>query len=325
MKRHITNTVKQVGGTSHPEFALERLITNIILKAERPRSKRMVMAVFGGDSEHSNAQLDYLSRLYRCNPDPLCGVIRPSPLQMDLDISVLLDGSDNLNTQQYVNTKEILLSLLDRIDILPTEAPTEEPFTTEEPFEQYEDVYDEQNTEPITEPSEYDDTEQFTEEHKKDKMEPSKTKARCFLEKDSGHVCGSYMSRWYYSQQTKKCMHFWYGGCGGNENRFLTEDECFRECVSTGHLPVQSFEIVQTSATESENPPKDDSSIKDICQLKLDAGSCSNFSVKWYFNVRSGGCVQFWYGGCDGNSNRFDTQEDCEIRCLRAKKVSPNI
>uniref|UniRef100_A0A671KRV5 BPTI/Kunitz inhibitor domain-containing protein n=1 Tax=Sinocyclocheilus anshuiensis TaxID=1608454 RepID=A0A671KRV5_9TELE len=119
--------------------------------------------------------------------------------------------------------------------------------------------------------------------------------ARCFLEKDSGGACGSYMSRWYYSQQTKKCMHFWYGGCGGNENRFLTEDE---HIYCSCHRPFF---------------------------LKLDAGSCSNFSVKWYFNVRSGGCVQFWYGGCDGNSNRFDTQEDCEIRCLRAKKVSPNI
>lgn len=66
MKRHITNTVKQVGGTSHPEFALEWLITNVILKAERPRSKQMVMAVFGEDSKHSKAQLDYLSRLCKC-------------------------------------------------------------------------------------------------------------------------------------------------------------------------------------------------------------------------------------------------------------------
>ncbi|XP_016298713.1 collagen alpha-6(VI) chain-like [Sinocyclocheilus anshuiensis] len=328
MKRHITNTVKQVGGTSHPEFALERLITNIILKAERPRSKRMVMAVFGEDSEHSKAQLDYLSRLCKCQNVVMFILmagqrfdwtqmeeLTSSPLEQHL---VFLDDRDYGTRFAYA-----FLHMLH--NILPTEAPTEEPFTTEEPLEEYEDVYDQQNTEPITEPSQLDDTEQFTEEHKEDKTEPSKTKARCFLEKDSGGACGSYMSRWYYSQQTKKCMHFWYGGCGGNENRFLTEDECFRECVSTGHLPVKSFEIVQTSSTESENPPKDDSSIKDICQLKLDAGSCSNFSVKWYFNVRSGGCVQFWYGGCDGNSNRFDTQEDCEIRCLRAKKVSPNI
>ncbi|XP_016101723.1 collagen alpha-6(VI) chain-like [Sinocyclocheilus grahami] len=340
MKRHITNTVKQVGGTSHPEFALERLITNIILKAERPRSKRMVMAVFGGDSEHSNAQLDYLSRLCKCQNVVMFILmagqrfdwtqmeeLTSSPLEQHL---VFLDDRDYGTRFAYAFLHMLHRGILPRSsiqtrdcrgfvvrpvdsgpqtterDILPTEAPTEEPFTTEEPYEeeQYEDVYDEQNTEPITEPSEYDDTEQFTEEHKKDKTEPSKTKARCFLEKDSGHVCGSYMSRWYYSQQTKKCMHFWYGGCGGNENRFLTENECFRECVST----------------ESENLQQDDSSFKDVCQLKLDAGTCSNFSMKWYFEVRSGECVQFWYGGCDGNSNRFNTQEDCEIRCLRAKK-----
>ncbi|XP_056106602.1 collagen alpha-6(VI) chain [Rhinichthys klamathensis goyatoka] len=66
MKRHISSTLKQVGGTSHPEFALEWLITNIMLKAERPRSKRMVVTVFGENSEHSIAQLDYLSRLCKC-------------------------------------------------------------------------------------------------------------------------------------------------------------------------------------------------------------------------------------------------------------------
>lgn len=66
MKRHIKDTVKQVGGTSHPDFALEWLITNVILKVERPRSKRMVMAVFGEDFKHNKAQLDYLSRLCKC-------------------------------------------------------------------------------------------------------------------------------------------------------------------------------------------------------------------------------------------------------------------
>ncbi|XP_016298464.1 collagen alpha-6(VI) chain-like [Sinocyclocheilus anshuiensis] len=338
MKRHITNTVKQVGGTSHPEFALERLITNIILKAERPRSKRMVMAVFGEDSEHSKAQLDYLSRLCKCQNVVMFILmagqrfdwtqmeeLTSSPLEQHL---VFLDDRDYGTRFAYAFLHMLHRGILSRSsiqtrdcrgfvvrpvdsgpqtterDILPTEAPTEEPFRTEEPLEEYEDFYDQQNTEPIMEPSEYDDTEQFTEEHKKDKTEPSKTKARCFLEKDSGGACGSYMSRWYYSQQTKKCMHFWYGGCGGNENRFLTEDECFRECVSA----------------ESENLQQDDCSFKDVCQLKLDAGTCSNFSMKWFFEVRSGECVQFWYGGCDGNSNRFNTQEDCEIRCLRAKK-----
>ncbi|KAF4106106.1 hypothetical protein G5714_013768 [Onychostoma macrolepis] len=343
MKRHITNTVKKVGGTSHPEPALEWLITNVILKAERPRSKRMVMAVFGEDSEHSKAHLDYLSRLCKCQNVVMFILmagqrfdwtrmeqLTSSHLEQHL---VFLDNRDystrfahaflhmlhrGILPQSSIQPRDCRSFVLRPVksgqqtterDILHTEAPTEELTETEEPLEDYEDVSDEQNTEPITEASQPDDTEQFTGEHKEDQTEPPKTKARCFLEKDSGRVCGSYMSRWYYSQQTKKCMHFWYSGCGGNENRFLTEDECFRECVST----------------ESENLPEDDSSFKDICQLKLDAGTCSNYSVKWYYDVSSGQCVQFWYGGCDGNSNRFNTQEDCEIRCLRARKVSPNI
>lgn len=31
----------------------------------------------------------------------------------------------------------------------------------------------------------------------------------------------------------------------------------------------------------------------------------------------SGQCVQFTYGGCGGNSNRFSTREECERYCNR--------
>ncbi|XP_059372839.1 collagen alpha-6(VI) chain-like [Carassius carassius] len=367
MKRHIKGSVKQVGGTSHPDLALEWLITNVILKVERPRSKRMVMAVFGEDFKHSKAQLDYLSRLCKCQnvvmfilmagqrfdwtqmeeltsspleqhlvflddrgygtrfayaflhmlhkgilaqpliPTPDCRgfVVRPVETGPQTTESAILPTEEPTEAPTEEPYEELTEAPTEEPTEEPyeelTEEPTEEPIPTEEPYNYYED---EQNRETFIEASQYDDTDQYREEHKKDKKEPSKTKARCFLEKDSGRVCGSFISRWYYSQQTKKCMRFWYGGCGGNENRFLTEDECFKECVST----------------ESENLQKDDSSFKDVCQLIPDAGTCSNFSVKWYFNVSSGECVQFWYGGCDGNSNRFNTQEDCEIRCLRAKK-----
>ncbi|XP_067277978.1 collagen alpha-6(VI) chain [Pseudorasbora parva] len=342
MKRHISSTVNQVGGISHPEFALEWLITNIILKAERPRSKRMVVAVFGENPEYSKAQFDYLSRLCQCQNVVMFILmagqrfdwtrmqeLTSSPLEQHL---VFLDDREYATRFVYAFLQMfhrglLPLSLKETRDcrgflprpvdsgqqtldgeILPTDAPTEVPTTTEEPLEEYN--YDEQSTEPIAEPNQSEYTERFTEEHIEDHTEPPKTKARCFLERDSGRVCASYVSSWYYNQKTKKCMHFWYGGCDGNENRFLTEEECIRECRST----------------ESENLPQDDPGVfKDICQLEYDAGTCSNYALKWYFNVSSGDCVQFWYGGCEGNGNRFNTQEDCEGRCLRAKKVSPNI
>lgn len=54
--------------------------------------------------------------------------------------------------------------------------PIEGNIATEEPLEEYEDVYDEQHTEQVTETSQLDGTERFTEENKEDKTEPPKTK-----------------------------------------------------------------------------------------------------------------------------------------------------
>lgn len=28
-------------------------------------------------------------------------------------------------------------------------------------------------------------------------------------------------------------------------------------------------------------------------------------------------CVEFIYGGCAGNSNNFESKEDCELKCMK--------
>uniref|UniRef100_A0A3P9N4F6 Collagen alpha-1(XXVIII) chain n=1 Tax=Poecilia reticulata TaxID=8081 RepID=A0A3P9N4F6_POERE len=60
---------------------------------------------------------------------------------------------------------------------------------------------------------------------------------RCNLILDQG-TCRNYLIRWYYDKQANACAQFWYGGCGGNENRYETEDECKNTCVllRTGEL-----------------------------------------------------------------------------------------
>ncbi|XP_078027421.1 collagen alpha-6(VI) chain-like [Epinephelus lanceolatus] len=60
---------------------------------------------------------------------------------------------------------------------------------------------------------------------------------------------------------------------------------------------------------------------KDPCLLSQDAGGCQNYTIMWFFDSDKSRCSRFWYGGCDGNENRFKTQEDCVKLCLTRKRL----
>uniref|UniRef100_A0A3Q2YBP0 Papilin a, proteoglycan-like sulfated glycoprotein n=1 Tax=Hippocampus comes TaxID=109280 RepID=A0A3Q2YBP0_HIPCM len=54
---------------------------------------------------------------------------------------------------------------------------------------------------------------------------------------------------------------------------------------------------------------------RSICSLPKAAGSCASWTARFFFNVLTNKCTEFWYGGCHGNSNHFATEEECHRVC----------
>ena len=53
----------------------------------------------------------------------------------------------------------------------------------------------------------------------------------------------------------------------------------------------------------------------DICTLPKEPGPCTAYFERWYLDSSDGYCKQFVFGGCQGNGNQFDTEEQCRTRC----------
>ncbi|XP_069769786.1 collagen alpha-1(XXVIII) chain-like isoform X2 [Narcine bancroftii] len=69
-----------------------------------------------------------------------------------------------------------------------------------------------------------------------------------------------------------------------------------------------------------EDMPKEEGYRDPACDEPLDQGPCRSYVIKWYFDNTANSCAQFWYGGCEGNMNRFLTQDECHSKCLQFKK-----
>lgn len=53
----------------------------------------------------------------------------------------------------------------------------------------------------------------------------------------------------------------------------------------------------------------------DECSLPRAQGSCQERLPRWFFDASENRCMPFYYSGCEGNGNRFETRDVCETVC----------
>ncbi|XP_068826478.1 amyloid-beta precursor protein isoform X2 [Capricornis sumatraensis] len=70
--------------------------------------------------------------------------------------------------------------------------------------------------------------------------------------------------------------------------------------------------IAATTTTTTESVEE---VVREVCSEQAETGPCRAMISRWYFDVTEGKCAPFFYGGCGGNRNNFDTEEYCMAVC----------
>ncbi|XP_059194900.1 collagen alpha-6(VI) chain-like [Centropristis striata] len=333
MRRHLIRNMTQQGGSSALGRTLEYTLKEVLLKAGQPRRRKALLTVVGTKTAHEDrAKLRYISQKAKCEGVALFVVtvgegydraqveeLASLPLQQHLIHVDRLKADEQGYTQRFFR---VFLSALGKgmntypppslkrtCDQLKEDGGQtggqifidgQRTAVIEEEEEEEEERFEEQ-TGPKTETGQLDishtlirgDGQRFT----------SLSHAQCQLQADAGIQCADSVQLWFFDKDVAACSPFWFGGCGGNANRFNTEHECFRTCVAHNPNILPTPELASFTS-------------KDSCFLRQDQGGCQNYTMMWFFDTEQSECSRFWYGGCGGNENRFKTQDECENLCL---------
>ncbi|XP_047190984.1 collagen alpha-6(VI) chain isoform X3 [Scophthalmus maximus] len=330
MRTHLIQNMQQQGGASALGQTLEFTLKEVLLKAGQPRRKRVLLTVVGTETAYADrAKLRYVSQKAKCEGVAVFVVTvgnRYSRAQVEALASppvqqhVIHVGRLMAEEQGYARRFfRVFMSAVNKgLNSYPPPAlklscdqltgqeggqidgKGEAELEAELEVEMVEEAFQEQ-TGGQTLMGQLDVTEALFRGDGQGFV--SRGNARCQLEADAGSQCSDSVHVWFYDPRVAACSPFWYGGCGGNANRFNTEAECVRTCGSDNPniLPMPQLNSFTT---------------KDACFLGQDPGGCQNYTMLWFFDTEQNECSRFWYGGCGGNENRFVTQDDCESLCL---------
>uniref|UniRef100_A0A8C4MRJ4 Collagen alpha-1(XXVIII) chain n=1 Tax=Equus asinus asinus TaxID=83772 RepID=A0A8C4MRJ4_EQUAS len=53
------------------------------------------------------------------------------------------------------------------------------------------------------------------------------------------------------------------------------------------------------------------------CLEALKPGNCGEYVVRWYYDKQVNSCARFWFSGCNGSGNRFNSEKECQEVCIQ--------
>lgn len=60
---------------------------------------------------------------------------------------------------------------------------------------------------------------------------------------------------------------------------------------------------------------------ENVCTQPEDSGKCYSYIPQFTYDASRGFCKPFFYGGCNGNGNRFETHYECELACMNRTQL----